>query len=59
MEAGRKITPEKAIDILKKVGIQISKDEAKLILDFLYAMANITLDNYLERQSDTDKGRNQ
>jgi len=59
MEAGRKITPEKAIDILKKAGIQISKDEAKLILDFLYAMANITMDNYLERQSDTDKGQNE
>lgn len=45
----RKVTPEKAIEILKKHDTIISVDEAKIMLDFLYKFAKLTLEKVLKR----------
>jgi len=39
-----KITPEQAVEILKKHGTVISVEEAKLVLDFLYDLVKLALD---------------
>lgn len=41
------IKPEKAQEILKNSGLEISLDEAKIILEFLNNLANISLAVYL------------
>lgn len=43
-----RISPEKAIEILKTDGLEVTSDEAKLILEFLYQMAEIVVDQYLK-----------
>lgn len=44
----RGITPKKAIAILEKHGYQISEEEAIEILDFLYILAKLTVNQYLK-----------
>ncbi len=39
-----RITPDKAIEILRKDGIDVNIEEAQIILDFLYSMANIVVE---------------
>jgi len=41
METKRKITPEKAIAILKAQGTLIAESDAEAVLDFLYFMAEL------------------
>jgi hypothetical protein len=43
-----KISPEKALEILKKDGLEVTLEQAKIILEFLYLMAEIVVDQYLE-----------
>ncbi len=43
-----KISPEKAIEILKKDGLEVTLEQAKLIVEFLYQMADIVVDQYLK-----------
>lgn len=43
-----RISPEKAVEILKANGKEISTEEAKMILDFLYKMAKLTVKLLLE-----------
>ena len=45
----RKIAPEKAVEILKKNGTIVTIRDAKLILDFLYKFAKLTLETVLKR----------
>jgi hypothetical protein len=45
----RKVTPEKAVEIMKKHGNEITVEEAKLMLDFLYKFGKLTLDIVLKR----------
>ena len=47
----RGITPKKAISILEKHGYQISEEEAEEILDFLYILAKLTVNQYLKGSS--------
>lgn len=42
-----RITPDKAIEILGKDGIDVNIEEAQIILDFLYSMANIVVEQYI------------
>ncbi len=51
MEKGEKdkITPERAVEILTKGGLQVTQEQAKLILEFLYKLANISIAQYLEK----------
>lgn len=37
------ITPESAAEILKKGGLEVKLEQAKLILEFLYKLADITV----------------
>lgn len=49
-----RITPDKAIELLQKDGIYVNMEEAQIILDFLYSMANIVVEQFVSsRQSDT------
>ncbi|MBA2763033.1 MAG: hypothetical protein H0U39_13945 [Segetibacter sp.] len=45
-----KITPERAIEILGKGGLEVNFEQAKLILKFLYQMADIAIDQYMKKQ---------
>ncbi len=45
----RSLTPEKAVKILKKQGTIVTIEEAKLILDFMYKLAKLTLDQVFEK----------
>ena len=44
-----KISPEKAIEILKKDGLEVTLEQAKIILEFLYQMAEIVLDESMKK----------
>jgi protein-tyrosine-phosphatase len=44
-----KISPEKAIEILKKDGLEVTLEQAKIILEFLYQMSEIVIEQYLEK----------
>lgn len=46
-----RISPEKAIEILKKDGIEVTINEAIIILEFLYQIAEITVEQYLKKAS--------
>lgn len=46
-----KLTPEKAVEILARHGTQVTVEEAQLILDFMYILANIALNQYLNDES--------
>lgn len=42
-----RIPPEKAMLLLKNDGIEVGEEQAKIILDFLYDIAEIVVDQYL------------
>lgn len=43
-----RISPEKAIEILKEDGLEVTLEQGKFLLEFLYQMAEIVVDQYLE-----------
>ena len=43
----KRITPDRAVEILKQDGIEVTIEEAKIILDFMYEMAEIVVEQYL------------
>ncbi len=45
-----KITPERAIEILRKDGLEVNFEQAKLILKFLYQMADVAIEQYMKKQ---------
>ena len=53
-----RITPDKAIEILRKDGIDASMEEAQIILDFLYSMANIVVEQYVNNRRCDAANRN-
>ncbi len=44
-----RIPPEKAMELLRKDGIEVTEEQAKVILNFLYEMAGIVVDQYLDK----------
>jgi len=42
-----KITPEKAVEMLKKGGAEVTLEQSKLILEFLYKLADLTVAQYM------------
>lgn len=46
----RRITPEKALEMLKAEGLDVTLEQAKSILEFLRKLANITVAKYLKRR---------
>jgi hypothetical protein len=47
----RKITPEKAVEILQKYGTIVTIEEAKIILDFMYKLSKLTLEIILKDEN--------
>lgn len=45
-----KIKPEKALEMLRKKGVDISLEQAAQVLELLRKFANIMVSQYLERQ---------
>lgn len=45
----RKITPEKAVAILKNAGTDISLQDAKCVLDLMYKFAKLSIKQQIER----------
>lgn len=43
------IQPEKIVEILKEHGTHVTIEEAKIILEFMYKLANIAITTYLGR----------
>ena len=44
-----RIPPDKAVELLRKDGIEVTEEQAKVILEFLYEMAGIVVDQYLAK----------
>ena len=44
----RNITPQMAVKILRKNGIEVDEKKAEEILDFLYLWAKLTVKQYLK-----------
>jgi hypothetical protein len=42
----RTITASKAVEILRRYGTEISEEEAEIILDFMYKMSKLTVENF-------------
>jgi hypothetical protein len=42
-----RIPPDKAMELLRKDGIEVTEEQAKIVLEFLYEMAAIVVDQYL------------
>lgn len=45
----KRITPEEAVQILRKSGLEVNIQEAKNILELLYILAKLEVDHYLKR----------
>lgn len=43
------IKAEKAVEILKKKGIIVNIEEAKNLLEFMYFLANLSIDHYIDQ----------
>ena len=43
-----KITAEELMEILRKEGTIVTLEEARIILDLMWKLANLTLDQYLK-----------
>jgi hypothetical protein len=46
-EGRHKISHERAVKLLKEDGIDVTVEQAKVILDFMYDMAEIVVEQYL------------
>jgi hypothetical protein len=44
-----KIRPEQAVELLRKKGIEVTVEQAVLILEFLYLLANIVIAEHLKK----------
>jgi len=44
-----RIPPDKAVELLKKDGIEVTEEQAEIILIFLYEMADIVVDQYMAK----------
>jgi hypothetical protein len=50
-----KIKPETAVAMLKKNGISVTIDEAKIILEFMYFLAELSINQDLTDNKNLDK----
>ncbi len=51
----RNVTPEKAIEILKENGVEISEKNAEELLDLMYFLAKLSVDQYIKEVSNSKK----
>lgn len=52
-EDGGRMTPEMTRMLLREDGIEVDAEQAKMILDFLYAIAEIAVDCYLSQKENS------
>lgn len=52
----RSITPQMAMDILNKNGTKVTLEEAKLILDFMYKFAILSVNQLVKNKSTDSDG---
>jgi len=50
-EFKERITSEKALEILNKNGLSVTLEQAKVILEFLYKIANIAVAQHLKNEN--------
>jgi hypothetical protein len=50
----RNVSPQQAIEILKENGYEVNEKEAETILDFLYFLGKLTVDQYIKDISKTN-----
>lgn len=48
-----KMTPERAMEILRKQGMEVSSEQARQILDFLYKLAGLAVAQYVTNKKDS------
>jgi hypothetical protein len=46
----RGVTTEQAISILKKEGVEVNEKDAEIILDFLYILAKLAVNQYVNEE---------
>lgn len=51
----RNVTPEKAMEVLKNNGVEISKKNAEELLDLMYFLAKLSVDQYIKEVSNIEK----
>ncbi len=51
----RNVTPEKAMELLKDNGVEISKKNAEEFLDLMYFLAKLSVDQYIKEVSNIEK----
>jgi hypothetical protein len=44
----RTVTPEKAVEILKKNGTVVTIEQAKIVLDFMYKIGKLSVGQYVK-----------
>lgn len=55
LQRKRKITTKDTIRVMNENGIQVSEKEAEEILDFLYFLAKLTVNQYVNDSQGEDK----
>ncbi len=45
------ITPQQAMDILQKSGLEVTENQVKKILDFLYILAKLVLQEHFQNEN--------
>ncbi len=51
----RNVTPEKAMEILKENGVEISKKNAEELLYLMYFLAKLSVEQYIKEVSNIEK----
>ncbi|MFH7017400.1 hypothetical protein [Flavobacterium sp. FlaQc-47] len=49
-----RITAQEAMELLQKDGVNVDIEQAKIITDFLYEMAEIVVNTYLSQQKNVN-----
>ena len=55
----RNITPQKAVAILRKEGYEINEKEAEIILNFLYFLAKLTVNQYIKETASANNSKDE
>lgn len=63
MKAGlpekRNVTPQQTVKILEQNGLKISEKEAEEILDFLYFLGKLSVDQYINSVNNTNNSKHE
>ncbi len=54
-----KIQPDKVVEMLRQKGVEVTSEQAGLILDFLRKMADIAVTQYLKSETAAGAGHKQ